>query len=227
MAKRWIIAVGIGAYAVIVYMRLTGLVFPPLVGSVFVLASIGVYVLIVYLLLTRVADGNTYVPVAGLGMGMIIGDAIAKLFGLSESKLGPLLGAVLFIGPFLALSVVNRWENYKKHRSRRRPNPAELARLESEVNWKPYDPDWLVALAREQRPEDRALHEALTACVKCVESDHRTCFVNPALITDAANVRTILKMSDDSTVGIYYLPWGDIAAAQIWPQSGATSAHRN
>lgn len=43
--------------------------------------------------------------------------------------------------------------------------------------WKDYDPGWLVELAREQFPDDLALHEALLKCNKILNGAY---FVNPA-----------------------------------------------
>ena len=35
------------------------------------------------------------------------------------------------------------------------------------ANWEPYDPTWLIDLAREQHPEEAWLPEALAACTRC------------------------------------------------------------
>jgi len=46
--------------------------------------------------------------------------------------------------------------------------------------WRAYDPGWLVALARVQRPQDRALIDALAACTRARhESDACVHFVSP------------------------------------------------
>lgn len=35
------------------------------------------------------------------------------------------------------------------------------------AQWEPYDPNWLVALARDQHPTETWLPIALTACTRC------------------------------------------------------------
>jgi len=35
------------------------------------------------------------------------------------------------------------------------------------MSWEPYDPSWLVELAREQEPEHPWLPEALAVCTRC------------------------------------------------------------
>lgn len=47
------------------------------------------------------------------------------------------------------------------------------------ANWQPYDPSWLVALAREQHPSETWLPTALAACTRCCrESKAYLRFVN-------------------------------------------------
>jgi len=41
--------------------------------------------------------------------------------------------------------------------------------------WKPYDPTWLVELAKQQRPDDVRLHEALKRCTRILGNS----FVKP------------------------------------------------
>lgn len=53
-------------------------------------------------------------------------------------------------------------------------------------NWEPYDPTWLVELARQQRPEERWLPEALAKCTRCLrESRAYFYFVDPARPNEA------------------------------------------
>jgi len=48
------------------------------------------------------------------------------------------------------------------------------------ADWKPYDPTWLVELAKEQLPEETWLPAALAACTTArQESDAYIHFVNP------------------------------------------------
>ena len=35
------------------------------------------------------------------------------------------------------------------------------------ANWEPYDPSWLVALARDQHPSETWLQTALARCTRC------------------------------------------------------------
>lgn len=42
--------------------------------------------------------------------------------------------------------------------------------------WKPYDPEWLVMLAKQQFPNDTALHYSLSQCTKVLKGYY---FVNP------------------------------------------------
>jgi len=37
------------------------------------------------------------------------------------------------------------------------------------LRWQPYDPTWLVDLAKEQYPEQTWLHQALARCTKCLQ----------------------------------------------------------
>ena len=47
-------------------------------------------------------------------------------------------------------------------------------------DWEPYNPTWLVELAREQRPEAAWLPGALAVCTRCLrESDAYLFFVDP------------------------------------------------
>lgn len=49
------------------------------------------------------------------------------------------------------------------------------------MNWKPYDPTWLVALAREQHPDLPWLADALEKCTRASwESRAYVHFVDPA-----------------------------------------------
>jgi hypothetical protein len=49
------------------------------------------------------------------------------------------------------------------------------------MQWKPYDPEWLVALARQSRPDQPWLAEALSKCTRAVqESRAYIYFVEPA-----------------------------------------------
>jgi len=49
------------------------------------------------------------------------------------------------------------------------------------MQWKPYDPGWLVALARESRPDEPWLAEALSRCTRAAqESPAYIHFVDPA-----------------------------------------------
>ena len=51
----------------------------------------------------------------------------------------------------------------------------------SELQWQPYDPSWLVRLARQQYPDQPWLAEAFAGCTRClVESRAYLYFVNPA-----------------------------------------------
>jgi len=52
--------------------------------------------------------------------------------------------------------------------------------MAKQSNWEPYDPTWLIELAREQHPEEAWLPAALAACTRCRrESDAYIYFVNP------------------------------------------------
>ncbi len=49
------------------------------------------------------------------------------------------------------------------------------------MQWKPYDPGWLVELARESRPDEPWLAEALARCTRAAgESRAYIYFVDPA-----------------------------------------------
>ena len=49
------------------------------------------------------------------------------------------------------------------------------------MRWEPYDPSWLVALAREQLPGESWLPEALAQCTSCrVESPAYIHFIDPS-----------------------------------------------
>lgn len=49
------------------------------------------------------------------------------------------------------------------------------------MQWKPYDPGWLVALARESRPDAPWLAEALARCTRAAEKSRAyVYFVDPA-----------------------------------------------
>jgi hypothetical protein len=49
------------------------------------------------------------------------------------------------------------------------------------MEWKPYDPGWLVALARESRPDEPWLAEALSQCTRAAQdSAAYIYFVDPA-----------------------------------------------
>jgi hypothetical protein len=49
------------------------------------------------------------------------------------------------------------------------------------MEWKPYDPAWLVTLARESRPDEPWLAEALSKCTRAArESPAYIYFVDPA-----------------------------------------------
>ena len=48
------------------------------------------------------------------------------------------------------------------------------------MKWKPYDPTWLVALAKERYPDEEWLVEALSKCTRCMlESKAYIYFVSP------------------------------------------------
>ena len=47
------------------------------------------------------------------------------------------------------------------------------------MEWEPYDPSWLVELAREQYPDKPWLLEALEKCTRCLKSNKYIYFVNP------------------------------------------------
>lgn len=49
------------------------------------------------------------------------------------------------------------------------------------MDWQPYDPAWLVELAREQLPDEPWLADALARCTRAAESGHAYLyFVDPA-----------------------------------------------
>jgi hypothetical protein len=49
------------------------------------------------------------------------------------------------------------------------------------MRWEPYDPAWLVALARDSRPGEPWLAEALARCTRAAEGGRAyLCFVDPA-----------------------------------------------
>jgi hypothetical protein len=49
------------------------------------------------------------------------------------------------------------------------------------MQWQPYDPGWLVALARESRPDEPWLAEALAKCTRAAEESRAyVYFVDPA-----------------------------------------------
>jgi hypothetical protein len=48
------------------------------------------------------------------------------------------------------------------------------------MQWKPYDPTWLVELARESRPDEPWLADALARCTRAAEeSSAYTYFIDP------------------------------------------------
>ena len=48
------------------------------------------------------------------------------------------------------------------------------------MHWEPYDPSWLVALAREQAPEEPSLARSLSDCTTCFrKSPAYVYFVDP------------------------------------------------
>lgn len=50
------------------------------------------------------------------------------------------------------------------------------------MQWRPYDPAWLVELARESRPDEPWLAEALARCTRATEGGRAYLyFVDPAL----------------------------------------------
>ena len=44
--------------------------------------------------------------------------------------------------------------------------------------WRPYDPTWLVELAREQHPDDPSLTAALRACTRAIQGANYVRFVS-------------------------------------------------
>jgi len=51
--------------------------------------------------------------------------------------------------------------------------------MREELTWEPYDPIWLVELAKEQIPDQPWIAEVLTKCTRCSKSKNHFYFVNP------------------------------------------------
>ena len=52
---------------------------------------------------------------------------------------------------------------------------------EEKIEWETYDPSWLVKLAKEQKPEQQWLAQALADCTKIISDNYEAYihFVNP------------------------------------------------
>lgn len=185
------------------------------------LALIAVFLFLAWLLLTRVPDGLTWAPIIGMGMGFLIGRAAGEVFGLNPDRAGGLLALLLFVLPFAYLYVGGK---LGARRARRQPSPEERARLEAEIKWQSYDPAWLVELAKAQHPDNPGLAVHLAAKTRCTEAGGRIWFVPPALLA-AKGHETYLRMPDGRVAWIYFLPWDELAAVEIYtPVKPGTAA---
>ena len=48
------------------------------------------------------------------------------------------------------------------------------------MQWKPYDPTWLIALAKAQYPQEAWLHQAFAVCTRCLKRSKAYYYFIPA-----------------------------------------------
>ena len=58
------------------------------------------------------------------------------------------------------------------------------------IDWKTYNPDWLVKLARKHMPADHFLIDAIADCTRCYYGDQEIYFMDPEQVDDSGYLRS-------------------------------------